>query len=84
MKFYYVDENNKPIQLTGTNKEIYEAALSKAKAAKSNLGVLGVIDKKRLKATLVFNCYKKNVYTQVNYFVRKYAAIEALQELIDG
>lgn len=81
MKFYYVDEDNKPIVLNGTNKELYEQAVQLAKEEKTNLGFLGVVSKDKLRATLTFHCYHKTVYTTVTQFIRKHAARAALERL---
>ena len=81
MNFYYVNENNEPTIIRGTNKELYETALKIAKTEDSNLGFLGVISKNKLRATLVFHAYSKTVYTTVTQFIRKHAARAALEKL---
>jgi hypothetical protein len=81
MNFYYVNEDNEPTIIRGTNKALYTTAIEMAKAEKSNLGFLGVISKNKLRATLTFHCYHKTVYTTVTQFIRKHAARAALERL---
>jgi hypothetical protein len=81
LNFYYVGENNTTLLVTGTNKEIYKKVFELAKKEASNLGVLGVITKEKLRTTLLFHCYDKTVYTKLTQFIRKYAAINALEKI---
>jgi hypothetical protein len=81
MNFYYVNENNEPTIIRGSNKELYETAMKLGKKEASNLGFLGVISKNKLRATLTFHCYNKTVYTTVTQFIRKHAARAALERL---
>jgi hypothetical protein len=81
LNFYYVTEENSPLLISGTNKEIYQKVFELGKKEPSNLGIIGVISKGKLRATLTFHCYHKTVYTTVSQFIRKYAAIHALENL---
>lgn len=84
MNFYYVNEDNEATIIRGSNKELYQTAMKMAKKEPSNTGVLGVVDKSKLRATILFHAYHKTVYTTVTQFIRKHAARAVLEELCNG
>lgn len=81
MNFYYVNENNEPTIISGSNKKLYETALKMAKEEESHTGILGVISKDKLRAVLIFHSHHRTVYTTVTQFIRKHAARAALERL---
>ena len=81
MNFYFIDENNKLTKITGTNKEIYDAVIDETKRQKTITGFIGAIDDShRVRSSLMFTRVDNKVFTKLNGFIRKYAAIDVLEK----
>lgn len=83
MRFFYVTEKNNSYEIIGSVHYIYTSVIEACKKEKHHRGVLGAVDTNhKLRATLVFNYYDKKFRTPLHAFIRKYAAIGALEQQV--
>ena len=81
MNFYFISEKNYCVKVEGTNKEIYDLVMQVTREQKTNSGFIGAIDdNNRVRASLLFSHVDRKVFTKLNGFIRKYAALGVLEK----
>jgi hypothetical protein len=85
MNFYFINENNECTRIIAHgNKQVYEVAMAETKKQTTNSGFIGAIDNNhRLRASLLFTWTDNKVYTKLNGFIRKYAALGVLEKYVE-